>query len=123
MTTNVRKNKTGMAKGSFEGFIDGHPCQVCGATSGTALKPSSLAPVSGMVCQECFLCGAENLEVVMLWLWEYGGPEQAPEFAKQVISFADEEYIQWSEVKKRYPEHAEELQASWGEDDVLVDVL
>ncbi len=84
-------------------------CYVCGEQEVVGTYSSGIAPISGSICDDCLNRGAENLEVVHTWIFEYGGIDTAPDFSLHVKSFHDGKYIAWPKITELYPKYETEI--------------
>lgn len=88
-------------------------CDVCGLNNFEEILSSRMAPVSMGLCAECIKRGAEVLGVVNFWVFTYGGPKSAPDFASQLVSFDDGKYLDWPEIEKLYLENEPSIRADF----------
>ncbi len=84
-------------------------CSVCGGRQAREVVSSGIAPVSGGLCDECLVRGAENLGVVHFWIYTNGGPASVPVFAQRIVSFHDGSYVTWPQIAELYQENELEI--------------
>lgn len=90
-------------------------CVVCDGEA-IGVFSSGIAPVSGNLCTECMTQGAENLDIVHMWVYEYGGLETAPDFSSQIKSYYNGEYITWPMIAELYEKWEPEIRRSFDYD-------
>ena len=77
-------------------------CDVCGKGTELSLFSSRIAPVTYCICRNCSERGAENIGVLSLWIAGYGGPDEAPAFRDQLVSWIDGRYAGWEKINRYF---------------------
>ena len=75
-------------------------CDVCGCpVEELELVSSGIGPVTYNACNECLLKGAENINIICIWLLLDGENDEYASFCGGLISFLDGNYVGWEKIK------------------------
>ena len=91
-------------------------CDVCGSGKNVEIRSSGIAPVSLAICEKCNGMGAENLDIVLVWIYENGGEEFAQPFKTRLVSHLEGAYIGWPKIKQIYIEQMPEIEILFREE-------
>jgi len=96
-------------------------CDICGEGTELSLLSSRIAPVTYAICRNCSQRGAENIGVVSFWIASYGGPDEAPEFRDQLISWIDGRYVGWEVIERYFQLNEGAIKQAFKEEFLLLD--